>query len=118
MDIISQNAIEHDFLPYLHDISKKSRLTGGSFFKKQSQFLESQMSVSYLFTNDYGNKDDWTPGEKQTQIKPIFGLWTKNRNKMSGYRIKGHNLKKQSQFSGGKNNVKSILTMVYGDFGV
>jgi hypothetical protein len=27
------------------------------------------------------------------------------------------NLKKQSQFSKGQNDVKSILTIVYGDFG-
>jgi len=27
-------------------------------------------------------------------------------------------LKKQSQFAKGKNDVKSLLTMIYGDFGV
>ena len=33
-------------------------------------------------------------------------------------RIAKRNLKKQSQFLKGQNDVKSILTMVYGDFGV
>jgi hypothetical protein len=32
-------------------------------------------------------------------------------------KMKKHNLKKQSQFVGGQNNVKSALTMVYGDIG-
>jgi hypothetical protein len=32
-------------------------------------------------------------------------------------RIAKRNFKKQSQFFGGQNNVKSILTMLYGDFG-
>jgi hypothetical protein len=30
--------------------------------------------------------------------------------------MKKHNLKKQSQFVGGQNDVKSVLTIVYGYF--
>jgi hypothetical protein len=39
-----------------------------------------------------------------------------NPKEMNECPVKEHNLKKQSQFAGWQNDVKLVITMVYGDF--
>ena len=75
------------------------------------------LCVSNISVNRCKSVSNRTPFEK---TNPILGKGkskkAKGKIRVNPAVFRDSDLKKQSQFSKGQNNVKSILTMSYGDF--